>query len=142
MARRVEVDRSDPAAVSATAIDRGGPDTDNTVTTVEYGDGSCGALIYNSQGHSGLGKERVEVFGGNQSLVIDDFARLEVHGAGATREKGGVVQKGHYEILAHFAEAVAGRARPAIGPVDGYWATWCAEQSLAALRDGSRPPAA
>jgi hypothetical protein len=76
------------------------------------------------------------------SLVIDDFAALEVHGVPFRAQRRGAVQKGHLEILAHFAEAVSGRSQPEIGPDDGYWATWCAEQSLADLGQPVAPPPA
>src|SRR5262249_53199328 len=79
---------STPTRVAATAVDRGpahGIDPDDTTTTLSFADGSVGVVIYNSQGDAAAGKERVEIFGGGKTLVIDDFAALELHGTTGDR---------------------------------------------------------
>jgi len=50
-------------------------DADSVVITVRFGDGSNGCIAYLSEGDRGLAKERVELFGGGKSFVIDDFRR-------------------------------------------------------------------
>lgn len=126
--------RVDPLSVHASALRVNGPDPDNAAITLTYRDGSCGVVVYTSDGAADLGKERIEMFGGGRSLVIDDFMGLSVYGGGGGRQRPGTVQKGHLEILQHFADALAGKLAPELGPGDGYWATWCAEQALAGLR--------
>jgi hypothetical protein len=94
-----------------------------------------GVVLYVSQGHVGLGKERVEIFGGGQSIVIDDFATLGVHGVpGQKGERSRTADKGHYELLANFHAAVTGAGPLAVTAEDGYWATWCAEAAARDLR--------
>ena len=130
---------ADPVRVEANALDRGtaGLDPDNVAATVSFADGSLGVMLYVSQGHTGLAKERVEIFGGGQSIVIDDFAALECHGVrGHKGERRRTVDKGHYELLAHFHAAVTGGRPLEITAEDGYWATWCAEQAQESLRAG------
>jgi predicted dehydrogenase/threonine dehydrogenase-like Zn-dependent dehydrogenase len=46
---------------------------DSLFVTVAFADGSAGSIAYLSEGDAGLAKERVEVFGGGQTFVIEDF---------------------------------------------------------------------
>lgn len=128
---------ADPLRVEAGALDRGSAgsvDPDNVAATVTFADGSLGVVLYVSQGHPGLAKERVEVFGGGRSIVIDDFASLEVHGVpGGKGERRRTADKGHYDLLANFHDAVSGAGPLAVTAEDGYWATWCAEAAAQSL---------
>ncbi|HYO90667.1 MAG TPA: bi-domain-containing oxidoreductase [Pyrinomonadaceae bacterium] len=58
------------------------PDEDNVFITVRLSDGSNGSIAYLSEGDKGLPKERVEIFGGGKSFVLDDFraATLDRYG--------------------------------------------------------------
>jgi hypothetical protein len=94
-------------------------------------------VLYVSQGHTGLGKERVEIFGGGQSIVIDDFTMLECHGVpGQKRQRRRSIDKGHYELLAHFHRAVTG-AGPLEVTAEDATGLWCraARRSLRAVHD-------
>ncbi len=132
---------ADPVAVRAAALDRGpsgGVDADNVSVSLAFADGSLGVVLYVSQGHGGLAKERVEIFAGGQAVVIDDFAALEVYGVpGAKSQRRRAVEKGHAELLANFHDAVKGTAPLGVTALDGYWATWCAEQARRALQGGA-----
>ncbi len=81
---------------------------DNLVATVTLEDGSLGTITYVANGAKGLAKERLEVFGGGRSAVLDNFRRLELYD-GSRRE---VIKarwrqdKGHGQQLAAFVEAV------------------------------------
>ena len=131
----------DPLQVTAAALDRGGAagtDLDNVAVNVAFRDGSLATVLYTSHGHPGLPKERVEIFGGNQVLVIDDFARLERHGGPNRRDqRRWHADKGHAALLANFHQAVTGRAPLGVTAADGYWATWCAEQAQASIAGGT-----
>lgn len=126
-----------PGRVHATALDRGargGADPDNIAVTLAFPGGSIATVVYTSDGHAGLPKERVELFGGETAIVIDDFARLEWHGAArGPRGRRGRTDKGHAALIANFHDAIAGRAALGVTAADGYLATWCAEQALASL---------
>ena len=96
--------------------------------------GSVATVVYCGTGAPSLGKERVELFGGGQAVVLDDFRTLEFHGVpGRRSQRGRTVQKGYLEILQNFHDAIRGTASLGVTARDGYWATWCAEQALRAM---------
>ncbi|HWT00062.1 MAG TPA: bi-domain-containing oxidoreductase [Pyrinomonadaceae bacterium] len=48
-------------------------DEDNVFVTLRFADGSNGSIAYLSEGDKVMPKERVEIFGGGKSFVLDDF---------------------------------------------------------------------
>src|SRR5258705_7775082 len=50
-------------------------DADSVFITLRFADGSNGSIAFLSEGDRGLPKERVEIFGGGKSFVLDDFRR-------------------------------------------------------------------
>jgi predicted dehydrogenase/threonine dehydrogenase-like Zn-dependent dehydrogenase len=46
---------------------------DSVFITLRFADGSNGAVAYVAEGDKALAKERIEIFGGGRSFVIDDF---------------------------------------------------------------------
>ena len=126
---------ADPILLSAgAALRNDASDPENVSASVTFADGSLGVLVYVSGGHSGLGKERVEMFSAGRSLVIDDFRALDVHGAPNTSsQKTRVIEKGHKEILDNFYRAIRGEEALGVTAQDGLWATWCAERTLREL---------
>ena len=55
---------------------------DNVLITLDFSDGSVGTLSYLACGDKSFAKERVEVFGGGTTSVLDNFRRLELRGQG------------------------------------------------------------
>jgi predicted dehydrogenase len=53
---------------------------DSFAATLSFADGSRAVLAYTGLGDAGLPKERLEIFRGGTSLVLDDFRALVVHG--------------------------------------------------------------
>ncbi len=51
---------------------------DNISIIVKFKDGSIGNIIYCSNANSQMPKEKIEVFGGNKSAVLDDFKSLQI----------------------------------------------------------------
>ena len=49
------------------------PDQDNVVISLRFQNGSVGQISYLACGDKLLSKERIEIFGGGQSFIIDDF---------------------------------------------------------------------
>jgi predicted dehydrogenase/threonine dehydrogenase-like Zn-dependent dehydrogenase len=73
---------SEPVTVSAVAI--GTPEDrkpDVLTVTLEFANGSLGTLHYFSNGHPGLPKEHLEVFGGGIAAQLLNFRTLRVSGA-------------------------------------------------------------
>jgi len=116
--------RGEPTRVHSAPV--GGHPRDEAVVSVEYADGSVGTLAYAGSGNPRLGKERLEVFAGGTSFVVDDFKSLEVFGGSrrATRTRG--AEKGQAEQLENVFRALRGEADLGVTANDGLRATWCA----------------
>ncbi len=89
---------------------------DDVVLTLHFEDGSVGAITYASGGDRSLAKEYIEVFGGGQAAVLDDFRTVRLHAAGSAKSLGGRLaaqDKGHAAEIAAFVDAVRlGRPSP------------------------------
>jgi predicted dehydrogenase/threonine dehydrogenase-like Zn-dependent dehydrogenase len=96
-----------PVSVERYAVDRSSPD--DVQLTVQYDDGSVGHLIYTTTGAKATSKERVEVFGGGRSGLLDDFRALELDTSSKriVNQKSWFSQdKGHAAELAAFVDSV------------------------------------
>ena len=87
---------------------------DTLSIVIKFSDGSIGNINYFSTGDRGLPKERVEVFGGGRSAVLDDFRQLEMWRDGKRKTSKRMSQdKGFDQELAAFVAAVrSGEAMP------------------------------
>jgi predicted dehydrogenase len=107
---------ADPTRVYAEAISSDGSNcvnSDNVTITISFSDGSLGAITYVALGDTGLGKERIEIFGGNTSAVVDDFRVAEFYSNRRRIKKVKHTGKGHKEEVKEFIDALgAGRASP------------------------------
>jgi predicted dehydrogenase len=54
-------------------------DADSVFITLRFANGSNGAIAYLSEGDKSLPKERLEIFGGSRTFVLDDFRRATLH---------------------------------------------------------------
>ena len=103
---------------------------DDAVAVVEFADGSVGTLVYTGSGSAGAGKERVEVFAGGATFVLDDFRSLDVRGVDSKGLKTSKIEKGQKEQLQNFYEALRGFGDLGVTARDGYRATLCAEWAI------------
>ena len=95
---------AEPAEVFAY---RNAAGSDTLSIVVKFRDGSVGNINYFSTGDRALPKERVEVFGGGRSAVLDDFRQLELWRDGKRKISKRMSQdKGFDQELAAFAAAV------------------------------------
>jgi predicted dehydrogenase len=78
---------------------------DNFVVSLQCADGSVASVLYTAKGSPRSGKERVEMFAGGRTGIIDDFRTAEVQGRKRERWKGRQ-DKGHAAELAAFIAAV------------------------------------
>lgn len=109
--------------------------SDDIVATMRFANGSVGTLLYSGAGDPRLPKERLEVFGGGSSAVLDDFRRLELFRGGKREVIKARQDKGHNDQIAAFLQTVKGAAEP--GPVETYLASSRATLGLAeSLRTG------
>ncbi len=79
---------------------------EDLVVSLRFADGSLATITYAEYGHAGTSKERLEVLGRGQSLLVDDFRKLYVDGKERKLASPG---KGHRENLRVFKMALAGR---------------------------------
>jgi predicted dehydrogenase/threonine dehydrogenase-like Zn-dependent dehydrogenase len=87
---------------------------DNVCVHLELRDGSVASIAYTSKGDVALGKERVEVFGGGVSAVIDDFRTTTVLRNGRADKLQTKQDKGHTEEVSRFIKMVTTGAPPPI----------------------------
>ncbi|HSD47731.1 MAG TPA: Gfo/Idh/MocA family oxidoreductase, partial [Pyrinomonadaceae bacterium] len=74
-----------PVSIYAESVSAKSPkivDADSVFITLRFADGSNGVIAYLSEGDKALPKERVEIFGGGKSFVIDDFRSGKVQDKG------------------------------------------------------------
>lgn len=91
---------------------------DKAAITLAFEDGSIGTVHYLANGHSGVPKERLEVFAAGRVLQLDNFLRLKAHGwPRFNNSKLWRQNKGQAACASAFMQAVRGEAGPAI-PVD------------------------
>ena len=69
-------------AESITSRDHDMTDADSVFVTLKFADGSNGTLAYLAEGDKGLPKERVEIFSGGKTFVIDDFRSTSAFSGG------------------------------------------------------------
>jgi predicted dehydrogenase len=105
---------SPASSIAAASIDPGTLPyrrNDNFSATIGYEDGSLAHLLYTSLGPTtGLGKERIEIFCDGETYVVDDFKRLTRGSDGSVLWQSGEADKGHFEELSRFGDAIAAGA--------------------------------
>jgi predicted dehydrogenase/threonine dehydrogenase-like Zn-dependent dehydrogenase len=61
-------------------------DADSVLITVRFEDGSNGTIAYLSEGDRALAKERIEIYGGGRTFVLDDFRKATSYKNGREEE--------------------------------------------------------
>jgi predicted dehydrogenase len=110
---------------------------DNLCVNLELTDGSVASIAYTSKGDVALGKERVEVFGGGVSAVIDDFRTTTVLRKGRADKLETKQDKGHTEELAQFIKMVTAGTAPPISIADLRSASLATIAALESLGHGA-----
>lgn len=97
---------------------------DNVAVTLDFADGSVANLVYAANGDKSLGKERVEVFAGGRSAVLEDYRSLVmVHdGRRQTVRSRWKQDKGHLAECREFVAAI-GEGRPSPTSLESIVAT-------------------
>jgi predicted dehydrogenase len=103
-------------AVAAAAVDEPSlplQARDNVVVNVTLDDGSVGTISYVAAGSASVPKERLEVFAGTQTAILDDYRSLELHQDGQVHKREGRRQdKGHRQEVRAFVDAVLSGVPP------------------------------
>ncbi len=81
---------------------------DNFAATITYEDGTVASLVYTALGpKNGLGKEHITVFCDGEAFIVDDFKKLTKASDGSVLWQSGEPDKGHFEELSRFGDAIA-----------------------------------
>jgi len=82
-------------------------DDDSVLISLKFADGSNGTIAYIAEGDNSLPKERVEIYVGRKTFVIDDFRRASMHSGGKESVKKLLGQdKGQAEQMRAVCECV------------------------------------
>jgi predicted dehydrogenase/threonine dehydrogenase-like Zn-dependent dehydrogenase len=105
-------------SVTAASIDPGAlpyARNDNFTAAITYEDGTLATLVYTALGpKSGLGKERIEIFCDGEAYLVDDFKQLVKTSDGTVLWHAAEIDKGHFEELSRFGDAIASGGAPPI----------------------------
>jgi predicted dehydrogenase len=99
---------SPPVRVHAESVSRAGglQTTDDRVfVTLRHADGSISSVSYQAGGDKGFPAERIEVFGGGRTAVIDAWDAVELWSGGKRALASGGKDKGHRSELEAFLAA-------------------------------------
>lgn len=115
------------------------PDThDNVIVVMRFADGSLATFAHGDLGSAKYPKERIEVFFGRKTAVIDNFERLEAFGF---PEKQEIVlpamDKGMLMELRELASVIRGGVRDTVTELDGARAVLCALMAIESIRTGT-----
>lgn len=79
--------------------------SDNVIITLTFKDGSIGSITYLANGDKSLPKEHLEIFGGGNSAIINDFNSVSLYQNNKLR-KVKTSGKGQKEEVAEFLNAI------------------------------------
>ena len=110
-----------------------GPDMDDICVQLLYSNHSVATIVYVTSGSPLVPKERIEVYGGGWTAILDDFKQLVIYGNKKKKFKLVSQNKGQKEQLLTFCNAILkGREMPI--PIESLFtttdATFKAIQSL------------
>lgn len=102
-------------AESVSSRDHGITDADSVFITLRFADGSNGTIAYLAEGDKAAGKERIEVYGGGKTFVIDDFrATAAFEGGKETTFKLKAQDKGQAEQVRTVCDIVRDGLNPPV----------------------------
>jgi predicted dehydrogenase/threonine dehydrogenase-like Zn-dependent dehydrogenase len=111
---------------------------DNLSVILRFQEGSTAVIIYSAVGHSDIAKERIEIFGGNAGIVIDDYRGIEFAGLPGKNRRSAKQDKGMCGMLDNFIQAIRGKAALSVTADHGLRATRLARAAIeACTRNGS-----
>lgn len=92
--------------VSAQAMEDKAGLLDTFVIQLSFNNGSIAVISYFSNGNPNIGKERIEVFNGGVTGVIDDFMELRLNADGKNRLFRSKQDKGHRNLLNAWSQSL------------------------------------
>jgi predicted dehydrogenase len=106
-----------PVSVQASRIaaHASGVTDDQCLITLQFQNGSIGVIVYAAGGDTAVSKERLEVFGDDKTLIMDDFRTSEFYSKGQKRIfRSSQQDKGFQEEMNQFVTAMTKGGQPVI----------------------------
>ena len=88
--------------------------TDNASILIKFENGSQGVVNYFSNGAKSYPKERIEVYSGNRTFVIDNFRTTRGYGVKGFKAKKSKIDKGHGEQFKQLLSSMESGSKPII----------------------------
>jgi predicted dehydrogenase/threonine dehydrogenase-like Zn-dependent dehydrogenase len=110
---------------------------DNAVITIRFSDGSVGNITFTDMGKENFPKEKIEVFTGEQVMVIDDFQKLNIYGVKKEEVTLKSPDKGHFNQFVNFAQSIKQNLEPDVTYKDGLRALLCCVKTIESLKNNS-----
>lgn len=112
-------------------------DADSVFITLRLADGSNASIAYLAEGDKSVAKERIEVYGGGKTAIMDDFRRVSLFSGGKETVKKTTGQdKGQPEEIRELCSTVLSGGEPPIGLDDLEATTRATFRILDSLRAG------
>jgi predicted dehydrogenase/threonine dehydrogenase-like Zn-dependent dehydrogenase len=110
---------------------------ETATVSVQYENGSIGTIHYSGVGEGSMPKERIEVFSGGRSWVLDDFVLLTSYSGGRVRTRSlRRPDKGHAALMARVLGACRGERSFEPGLEAAYTAQSVALAALESIASG------
>lgn len=110
---------------------------DNVSIELALADGSLATILYTALGARALAKERVEVFAGGQSLVLDNFKQATVYGREVKTIGGTRQDKGQSAMLRAWVDALENDGAAPVATEDWAATSRATFACLEAIRNGA-----
>jgi len=130
---------SSPARVFAESVGMvGGIETtdDRVFITVRHQNGSISSISYQSGGDAAFPAERIEVFGGGKTGIIEAWKDGELWSGKRCKRFSAGKDKGHSSEFAVFIEACRSGGKWPIPWEDLYGVTWASLMAVRSIREG------
>jgi len=112
------------------------PLDDRVFITMRHADGSISSISYQAGGDRSGPTERIEIFGGGRTAIVDDWDDIQLWGNGKRATARGRKDRGHEsEVRAFLAACATGAAWP-IQWSELYATTWASLMAVRSLREG------
>jgi polar amino acid transport system substrate-binding protein len=92
--------------VSAQAMKDSSGLNDTFTVQLAFENGSLAVISYFSNGNTSIGKERIEIFNGGVTGIIDDFMELQMHMGGKSQRVRSKQDKGHRSLLESWSQSL------------------------------------
>ena len=87
---------------------------DSYTAAVRYRGGSVATVVFSTVGNDEMPKERIEIFRGGASSIIDDFRELTLYSENGKSVSRSAQDKGHRQQLTAFFDTITGKSKPAM----------------------------